>query len=151
MTDAGLALSVLPERLAIARLEPSQPIPAWAQGGFVAIVRTRDELSVVCAADLIPPGVAAQDGWRCLQVIGPLDLGLTGVLASMVAPLAAAKLSVFAVSTYDTDYLLVREEALEAALETLRAAGHVTPDLPAVTGASGTVSRTRSSTRGSPP
>ena len=121
-----LSLSVLPDRLAIHRLAADDPIPAWASGGgFVSITRTRDELSVVCSERAAPDGVARQAGWRCLQVLGPLDLSLVGVLASMIEPLAQAQLSVFAVSTYDTDYLLVRDETLNQALETLRAAGHV--------------------------
>jgi hypothetical protein len=122
-----LGLAVLPERLAIHRLDAADPIPAWASNGhgFVSITRTREELSVVCAETAAPDGVARQAGWRCLQVLGPLDLSLVGVLASMIEPLAAAQLSVFAVSTYDTDYLLVRDDALDQVVATLRAAGHV--------------------------
>ena len=122
-----LGLAVLPERLAIHRLAADQSIPTWAmsEGGFVSITRTHDELSVVCDEAAAPEGVARQAGWRCLQVLGPLDLSLVGVLASLIEPLAAAQLSVFAVSTYDTDYLLVRDDALDQVVATLRAAGHV--------------------------
>jgi hypothetical protein len=120
-----LGLAVLPDRLAIHRLAADEPIPGWANGGFVSITRTRDELSVVCDEHVAPNGVARQPGWRCLQVLGPLDLSLVGVLASLIEPLAAAQLSVFAVSTYDTDYLLVRDDALDQVVATLRAAGHV--------------------------
>jgi hypothetical protein len=120
-----LGLSVLPDRLAVCRLEAQEPIPGWAHaGGFVAITRTRDELSIVCAESAPPDGIARQAGWRCLQVLGPLDLSLVGVLASLIGPLAEAHLSVFAVSTYDTDYLLVRDEALDRVIETLRSVGH---------------------------
>ena len=121
-----LGLAVLPDRLAIHRLAADDPIPSWASnGGFVSITRTHDELSVVCDEHAAPDGVARQPGWRCLQVLGPLDLSLVGVLASLIEPLAAAQLSVFAVSTYDTDYLLVRDDALDQVVSTLRAAGHV--------------------------
>jgi hypothetical protein len=87
-------------------------------------VRTRAELSVVCAAARVPDGVRAERGWRALAVCGRLDLGLTGVLAGLLAPLAAAGVPIFAVSTYDTDYVLVREERLAEAVAALRAAGH---------------------------
>jgi hypothetical protein len=121
-----LGLAVLPDRLAIHRMAADDPIPTWASGGgFVSITRTHDELSIVCHEAAAPDGVARQPGWRCLQVLGPLDLSLVGVLASMIEPLAAAQLSVFAVSTYDTDYLLVRDDALDQVVATLRAAGHV--------------------------
>jgi hypothetical protein len=120
-----LALSVLPDRYAICRLAAGDPIPSWAQGGsFVSVTRTRDELSIVCPETQPPAGVAAQGGWRCLRVDGELDLALIGVLASIVGPLAQARVSVFAVSTYDTDHVLIRDELLPAAIETLRAAGH---------------------------
>ena len=121
-----LGLAVLPDRLAVHRLAAEDPIPSWAStGGFVSITRTHDELSVVCDELAAPEGVARQAGWRCVQVLGPLDLSLVGVLASLIEPLAAAQLSVFAVSTYDTDYLLVRDDALDQVVATLRAAGHV--------------------------
>jgi uncharacterized protein len=122
-----LGLAVLPDQLAVHRLAADDPIPGWAHDGhgFVSITRTRDELSVVCDETAAPEGVARQPGWRCVQVLGPLDLSLVGVLASMIEPLAQAQLSVFAVSTYDTDYLLVRSDALDQVIATLRAAGHV--------------------------
>lgn len=100
-------------------------MPAWAWTGEPAsVTRTRDELSVVCRADAVPDGVRAVAGWRCLKVQGPLDFGLTGILAALTAPLAAAGIPVFAVSTYDTDYLLVKADQLDRAAEALRGAGH---------------------------
>ena len=92
--------------------------------GFHAIVRTAEELSIVCAEQAVPPGVICQRGWRGLKVAGPLDFALTGVLASLAGPLAEAAVSIFAISTYDTDYLLIREVQLDTAIDALRRAGH---------------------------
>jgi uncharacterized protein len=120
-----MKLILLDDELAVARLDASDAIPAWAaQGSLSSITRTAEELSVVCAAAAVPADVRAEHGWRCLRVAGRLDFSLTGVLASLADPLAAAKLSLFAVSTYDTDYILVREESLKAAVECWSAAGH---------------------------
>jgi len=82
------------------------------------------ELSVVCADAAVPDGVRAERGWRALTVVGPLDLALTGVLASLAVPLAEAGVAIFAIATFDTDYLLVRRERLSDAVTALRAAGH---------------------------
>lgn len=120
-----MKLLVLDDELGIARLDGSDPTPAWAaQGSLCSVTRTAEELSIVCAAAAIPAGVQAERGWRCLRVAGRLDFSLTGVLASIAGPLAAANVSIFAVSTYDTDYVLLRGESLAAAMEALRAAGH---------------------------
>jgi uncharacterized protein len=127
---AGLDLRVLPGALAVTRLEAGAPAPDWASApaALRAVVRTEAEVSVVCDDGAVPPGVRAERGFRALAVAGPLDFGLTGVLAALAAPLAEAGVSIFAVSTYDTDHLLVRGERLEDALAALRAAGHrVTP------------------------
>ena len=122
----GLDLRVLPGALAIARLDPGAPAPGWASApaALRAVVRAEAELSVVCADGAVPPGVRAERGFRALAVAGPLDLGLTGVLAALAAPLAEAGVAIFAVSTYDTDHLLVRGERLGDAVGALRAAGH---------------------------
>ncbi len=120
-----LSFSILPETFAICRLEPSAPTPPWARPGpFLSVTRTPAELSVVCPDGAVPPGVTANRGWRAITVAGTLDFELTGVLASLAAPLAAAGVSIFAVSTYDTDYVLVKDEALGRAVESLAAAGH---------------------------
>ncbi|GAB4432096.1 MAG: ACT domain-containing protein [Chloroflexi bacterium OHK40] len=125
MTERTLTLRVLPGSLAVCRLAPGEALPAWAtSGGFWSITRTLDELSVVCAAEAVPEGVRQVGPWRALQVAGPLDFALTGILSALATPLAAAGLSLFAIATYDTDYLLVRAEALEAAVAALRGAGH---------------------------
>ena len=118
-------LTVLPGTLAIVRLSADALLPSWAtQGAFFSVTRTSDELSVVCAARQIPRGVAAETGWRALKVAGPFALSELGVLAELTAPLAKASVSLFVISTFDTDYLLVSEKQLDAAIATLRDAGH---------------------------
>jgi hypothetical protein len=120
-----MQLLVLEGELAVVRLNPTDAMTAWAQQGPISsITRTADELSIVCAASGVPMDVPAERGWRCLRVAGSLDFSLTGVLASIASPLAAGRISLFAISTYDTDYILVREERLPAAIDCLRAAGH---------------------------
>lgn len=120
-----LTLSLLADTLAICRLPADAPVPAWAWSGEPAsVTRTRDELSIVCRADAVPEGTKCEAGWRCLKVKGPLDFGLTGILAAITAPLAAAGIPVFAVCTYDTDYVMVKAERLESAVDVLRRAGH---------------------------
>jgi len=119
-----MTLVVLPERLAVWRSRPDDPAPADRLGGSLwALVRTADELSVAGPEDEAPEGVPVERGWRALKILGPLDLGLTGVLAAVAVPLADAGISIFAISTYDTDYVLVREVALGDAIAALRAAG----------------------------
>ena len=120
-----LTLSILPEPLAICRLSPAEDVPDWAMiGEFVSITHTGDELSIVCAEENVPPDVKADREWRALKVEGPLDLALTGILASLADPLAKARINIFTVSTFDTDYLLVKGYNLLRACEVLQQAGH---------------------------
>ena len=120
-----LTLLILPEPLAICRLSPAEDVPDWAMiGEFVSITHTGDELSIVCAEENVPSDVKADREWRVLKVEGPLDLALTGILASLAVPLAKAQINIFAVSTFDTDYLLVKEYNLLRAREVLQQAGH---------------------------
>lgn len=120
-----LELSLLPGRFAISRLAPDAHIPSWAtQGAFYSVTRTRDELSIVVEESDVPAGTQSQAGWRVLKVHGPLVLSEVGVLASLTAPLADAKVSLFVVSTFDTDYLLVTQEQLTSAIVALGRAGH---------------------------
>lgn len=114
-------LTLFPEQYAMCKLDPNESIPAWAinnQTSFFSITRSAAELSIICTQQQMPDGVAADAGWRCLKLNGPFALDEPGVLASVVTPLADAGLSVFAVATYDTDYLLVQKlDAAIAALE----------------------------------
>jgi hypothetical protein len=120
-----LRLTSLPDLFVICRLAKDVPVPSWASSGkFFSITRTADELSVVCPQSVLPAGVQCERGWRCLRVAGSMDFSMIGVVASLVMPLAEAGISVFVVSTFDTDYLLVRAVDLEKALAALRTAGH---------------------------
>ncbi len=120
-----LRLTVLPGRFAVCRLEPSSPLsPTITAASWVSVTRTADELSVVCAEDDVPAGARCERGWRRVEVDGPLPFTATGIMASLAAPLADADVSLFAVSTFDTDYLLVKDAQLERAAEALEAAGH---------------------------
>jgi len=120
MAEPKLRLLLLPETLAICRLDKDAPVPEWAlKGSFFSVTRTVEELSVVCPKIHVPAGVKREGGWRCIKVQGPLDFSLTGILASLTTPLAKKEISVFAISTYDTDYLLVKEENLKKAIEIL--------------------------------
>jgi hypothetical protein len=119
-----LRIAIQPYTLAVCRLDPSAEFPSWARGPFVSITRTDDELSIVCDEAAVPDGVQAERGWRCLKVEGPIPFEVTGVAAALVGPLAEARISVFLLATFDTDYLLVKRESFERAVETLRAAGH---------------------------
>ncbi|GIF71085.1 amino acid-binding protein [Asanoa siamensis] len=121
----------MPEDYAVCRLPAGSALPPGLVGGgngdrpgVVSVTWTADEVSVICRADLVPDGATAEAPWRCLRVEGPLDFALTGVLASMVGPLAAARVNIMAFSTYDTDYLLVPSVRLAEAVATLDRAGH---------------------------
>src|SRR5712692_1998508 len=120
-----LELTLLPERFAISRIAADASVPDWAtQGPFFSVTRTGDELSIVTELSRVPVGVQSQSGWRALKVHGPFVLSEIGVLAALTAPLAEAKISLFAVSTFDTDYLLLASETLPAAIAELERAGH---------------------------
>ena len=125
MTDKPLSLQLLPQNLAVCRLEPDRPVPeGLIQAPFYSITRTPEELSVVCPESAVPQNARVERGWKALKVEGPLGFAMTGILASLTKPLAEADISVFALSTYDTDYLLVRNTDLAAAVSALRASGH---------------------------
>lgn len=120
-----LDLSLLPERFAISRLAADSPIPDWAtHGPFFSLTRSCDELSIVTELSRVPVGVRSQTDWRLLKVHGPFVLSEVGVLAALATPLAEARISLFAASTFDTDYLLVASETLSAAIAALERAGH---------------------------
>ncbi len=123
-----LDLDLLPDEYAVCRLPAGSPLPADLAGpagdGVVSVTWTAQEVSVVCRADRVPEGATAESPWRCLRVVGPLDFALTGILASLVGPLAEARVNIMAFSTYDTDYLLVPSVRLAEAVATLTRVGH---------------------------
>ena len=126
----NLKYRVVEERLAVCRLASHAGIPAWAlEGEFFCIVRTQVELSIVCSEEVCRPdrladGALCERGWVALQLEGQFPFSMTGVLASFVQPLAAARIPIFAISTFDTDYVLIKREDVERAVEALAAAGH---------------------------
>ncbi len=119
-------LELLPASFMICRLSADAPYPVWARGeNLLALIRTTDELSIVCEGTKdLPDGVRVEDGWCALKVRGPLDFSLVGVFADLAGTLAQAGVSIFALSTFDTDYLLVKSADLPAALDALKRAGH---------------------------
>ena len=121
-----MLLTLIEARLAVCRLDAARRVPAWVDraGDFVSITRTSDELSIVCDMDVVPRGVPMEGPWRAFKVQGPLVMTLIGVVAALANPLADAGISIFAISTYDTDYVLVHEPDLDAAIEALVGAGH---------------------------
>ncbi|HEX2799019.1 MAG TPA: ACT domain-containing protein [Thermoanaerobaculia bacterium] len=120
---------MIPGAYAICRLPAKAPLPAWAGKAFTSITRTADELSIVCDERRLPPDLDGLDlrvarGWALLKVHGPFPLDVVGVLASVAKPLAEAAVSLFALSTFDTDYILVRRTYVNQAIAALTLAGH---------------------------
>ncbi len=112
-----MKITILPEKFAICRLSPTDDIPQWARQSktLLSITYTRDELSLVCSQSSVPSGVQYEGSWKAIKVHGPLDFSLTGILVALAAPLADASISIFALSTFDTDYLLLPEKHLARA------------------------------------
>lgn len=120
------SLLLHPGPYCICRLPPAEALPSWAVSAeFCSITRTPEELSIVCEQEVVPSHIEANRGWRLLRVQGRLDFSLVGVLAGLTTTLANANVSVFAVSTHQTDYLLVQNEAVDRAVAALRAATYV--------------------------
>lgn len=122
-------LTLLAARLAVCRLPGGAAVPGWAMSGPMwSVTGTGDELSIICVEELLPgnppPEMKIEGGWRCLKVAGPLDFSLTGILAGLTGCLAGAQVPVFAFSTFDTDYIMIKDGDLEKALAALGAAGH---------------------------
>jgi hypothetical protein len=126
MTGPALPLEVLPDTLAICRLPANAAVPPWATGkaAFLTVSRTAEELSITAVQRIVPAGTRCERDYRALRVRGTLPPDLVGILLSIAEPLARAGLAIFAISTYDTDYVLVKARDLAAALEALRSAGH---------------------------
>jgi len=123
-----ISLKKLKQEFAICKLSPNSIIPDWIwASSLYSISKTTDELSLVCEQDKIisQPGMHQEKDWKCLQVVGPLDFSLTGILSSIAQPLADNKISIFALSTYDTDYILVKKEKFAEAQTVLKNNGFI--------------------------
>jgi hypothetical protein len=121
----SLRFRVLEPELAVVRLEQGEPLSQWAVGGELwAVVRVPGELTVVCETARVPPGAQVEPGWAALVLQGPFPFGVTGILAAVATPLAAAGVPIFVLSTFDTDAVLVKRAHLATAVRTLEAAGH---------------------------
>jgi hypothetical protein len=120
-----LRFSRIPGQFAVCRLPANAPVPDWAwRGPFTSVTRTADELSIVCLADNLPAEVESKRQWICFTLEGPFAFSEVGILASFIDPLAQSGVPIFAISTFDTDYLLVNEEHAEISLAALKDAGH---------------------------
>jgi uncharacterized protein len=118
-------LRTLPDLYAIVRLDPDAAVPDWVYDGpFWSVTRSDSELSIVCSEEDLPDEASAERGWCALELVGPHDFTLTGVVASLVSPLADDEVPIFILSTFETDYLLVRETDFPRAVESLRSVGH---------------------------
>ena len=120
-----LKFKLLGHGLAVCRLAADASVPAWAlDGDFFCVVRTDDELAIVCVEDSVPDGCRAEKGWTAFKLEGPFPFSMTGVLAAFLDPLAQAKIPIFAISTFDTDYVLIKHEDRDRAIRALEGAGH---------------------------
>jgi hypothetical protein len=119
-------LILMSDQFAICRLDAQSSLPEWAdQGSFFSITRTEEELSIVCPESQVPSDIQHESDWRCFKVEGPLDFSLVGVMASLTAPLAEADISAFVISTFDTDYVMVKDNVLADAIQAWRQNGHI--------------------------
>jgi uncharacterized protein len=127
-----LILTLLEDRLAVCRLDAAAGVPGWATAApLFSVTRTDEELSVVCREGFVPDGIGREKGWRVFKLEGPFEFSEVGILSAVAAPLAEVGVGIFAVSTFDTDYVLVKEEGLEPAAGALRGRGHEVRNLPA--------------------
>ena len=121
-----LKLKVLEGQYAIHRFPPNHEIPSQvSKSEFFSVSKTEDELSIVCSASIQVNAEKTENGWSCFKVFGPLGFSLTGILANLSASLAEAGISIFAFSTYDTDYIMVKKDQLELASKALLVSGHI--------------------------
>ena len=122
MTEAIIKLQRILGRFAVCRLDPSADIPAWAKGGgpLLSITRSENELSIVAEQELVPAEIKSERNWAAMRIQGQLDFAIIGILAKLTTALTDAKISCFAISTFDTDYILVKEDSAQAANEALR-------------------------------
>ena len=125
-----LEISLLPDRLALARLPPGAVSPYWARGAFFAVLGSAADVTVICDEAAVPSGIESRGGFRCLRIASPSEAPSAGLIEAAVRPLADAAINVFAQSTWETAFILVNEANLEAAISALRAAGHTVKDNP---------------------
>lgn len=115
-----LSIKLLKEKYGVCRLNKNEAIPSWAlQGDFYSITKTEDELSIVCLQDNIIENIKCEKDWRVLKIEGPLDFSLVGILSKISTLMANNSISIFAVSTYDTDYILIKEKDINRAIKVL--------------------------------
>ena len=120
MVEKILTMKLIKEKYGVCRINPNELIPEWAQNSdFFSITKTCDELSIVCSQDDIPNDIQCEKDWKILKIEGPLDFSLVGILASISTILAQKGISIFAISTYDTDYILVKNKDIDNAIESL--------------------------------
>lgn len=123
--DAPIRFSVVPGTFGVFRLDGAAPVPEWASGSdFLSVTRTREELSVICSEQPVPASIRSERGWALLRLQGPFPFDTVGILAAFSVPLAEAGVSILAVGTFDTDYVLVKKTSLEDAVRALEGAGH---------------------------
>jgi len=124
------SLVILANEFSVCRLDPNADYIPDFSNWFLSITKTEDELSVVCEESKAPPGSRSEPGWKCLKVEGPLDFGLTGILSGISGVLAGNEISIFAVSTFDTDYILLKKHSLSLAIKALKNAGYPVSENP---------------------
>lgn len=125
MTAKILTMRLLKENYGVCRLDKTELIPEWSKNSdFFSITKTSDELSIVCSQDSIPDNIKCEKDWRILKVEGPLDFSLVGILSSISTVLKEKGISIFAISTYDTDYILVKNNDIDNAIESLIEGGY---------------------------
>lgn len=125
MTNKKLTMSLMKETYAVCRLSTAEPTPEWVMDSqFFSVTKTSDELSIVCEEEKVPENIKCEKGWRTLKVEGPLDFSLIGILASISTTLAKNGISIFAISTYDTDYILVKDKDLGDSIKALAEGGY---------------------------
>ena len=124
--SCSLIIDVFPENFVICRLSSTSSLPAWAfEGPFISVTKTKDELSIITVEnDRISKDVQLENNWRCFKLRGPFSFDVTGILASILTPLCNAEIPILAVSTFETDYVLVKEKNLSIAIDVLRQNGH---------------------------
>ena len=120
-----MELQLLEQELSVIHYKPEESIPEWAlRANFFSITKTDDELSIFCDSEIVPSDVISSGGWRAFRIVGQIDLELAGMISSLALPLASKQISIFSISTHDTDYMVVRKESLGDAKLVLEGAGH---------------------------